>query len=88
MNIAIELPDDVVRSLEEKRGSFSRRALETIAINGYRAGALSRAQIKRMLGFQTRLNVEAFLKQAGVFLDYTKEDFAHDLETLRQLRAK
>jgi hypothetical protein len=62
--------------------------LEPIAIDGCRAGTLSRAQIKRMLGFQTRLDVDAFLNQAGVFLDDTKEDFAHDLETLRPLRAK
>ncbi|MSO23636.1 MAG: UPF0175 family protein [Acidobacteria bacterium] len=88
MNVAIELPDDVARGVEEKWGSFSRLAWETIAIEGYRAGALSRAQIKHMLGFQTRLDVDAFLKQAAVFLDDTKEDFAHDLETLGQLRAK
>jgi len=39
-----------------------------------------------MLGLQTRMEVDAFLKQHGVYLDYTDADLDRDLETLHQLR--
>ena len=62
--------------------------LETLAVESYRAGLLSRAQLRRMLGFETRMEVDAFLKHHGVYLDYTEEDLAQDLETSRELRAR
>ena len=39
-----------------------------------------------MLGFQTRIEVDAFLKLHGVYRNYTEEDLDRDIETLRQLR--
>lgn len=39
-----------------------------------------------MLGFQTRLEVDAFLKQHGVYLAYTQADLERDLETLHEIR--
>ena len=85
-NIAIELPEDVARVLREKWGDLSQHTAETLAIEGYRTRALSTAQIRRMLGFQTRMEVDAFLKQHGVYRDYTEADLDRDIETLRQLR--
>jgi len=41
-----------------------------------------------MLGLQTRMEVDAFLKQHGVSLDYTEADLDRDLETLQQLRGQ
>jgi len=40
-----------------------------------------------MLGYQTRMQVDAFLKEHEVF-DYSVADFEQDRETLRELRAK
>lgn len=36
-----------------------------------------------MLGFTSRWQTEAFLRQAGAYLDYTEEDLLQDLESLR-----
>jgi hypothetical protein len=55
-------------------------------VEGYRTQTLSAAQVRRMLGFQTRMEVDAFLKQHGVYRNYTEEDLDRDIETLRQLR--
>ena len=85
-NIAIELPEDVALVLQEKWGDLSQHTVETIAIEGYRTRVLSTAQVRRMLGFQTRMEVDAFLKQHGVYRDYTEADLDRDIETLRQLR--
>ncbi len=85
-NIAIELPEDVARVLREKWGDLTQHTIETLAIEGYRTSTLSAAQVRRMLGFQTRMEVDAFLKQHGVYRDYTEADLDRDIETLRQLR--
>lgn len=84
-NIAIEFPDDVARVLRDKWGDLSQHTIETLALEGYRARVLSTAQIRRMLGLQTRMDVDAFLKVHGVYLDYTESDLDRDLETLHRL---
>jgi len=62
--------------------------LEAIAVEGYRSGSLTTEQVRRMLGYGTRMPSCALLKQAGVYLEYTDDDFAHDIETSRQLKFK
>ena len=88
MNVAIELPEDVGHHLEETWGDLSQHTLETLALEGYRSGALTAAQVRRMLGFETRMEVDAFLKQHGIYLEYTEDDLARDRETHRQLYSR
>ena len=88
MQMAIDLPEDIVRTLESEWGDLSKHTVETLAVEGYRSGLLSRAQVRRMLGFETRMQVDEFMKKAGVYLDYTGGDFAQDLQTIRELEAK
>jgi len=44
--------------------------------------------VRRLLGFETRMEVHAFLKEHGVFLHYTYEDFVHDREVASQVAAR
>jgi len=88
MNVAIELPEDIAKLLQQKLGTPSQHTLETLAIEDYRTGLLNHAQVRRMLDFETRMEVDAFLKHQGIYLDYTEEDFEQDPETSRQLRAR
>jgi len=88
MNVAIELPEDIANLLQQKWGDLSQHTLETFAIEGYRTGLLSHAQVRRMLGFETRMEVDAFLKSHEVYLDYTEEDLEQDLKTSRELRTQ
>jgi predicted HTH domain antitoxin len=85
VNVNIELPEDVSQALQKKWGDLSKRTLETLAIDGYRSGALSESQVRRMLRFQTRMEVHEFLKSAGVYFDYTEDDLKQDLETHHKL---
>jgi tetratricopeptide (TPR) repeat protein len=85
MQVNIELPDDVSHALEARWGNVSRRTLEAIALEGYRSGALTESQVRRLLGFETRMDVHAFLKQAGVPPHYTEADFEDDLKAHRKL---
>jgi hypothetical protein len=74
MEIMVQLPEDVARRLAEQWQDLPRAALESLALEGYRSGALTQAQVRRMLGFETRLQVDGFLKDHGVSLEYTEED--------------
>jgi len=38
-----------------------------------------------MLNFETRIEAHEFLKNAGVYLDYTADDLEQDVETHRKL---
>jgi Uncharacterised protein family (UPF0175) len=85
MQVSIELPEDISQALQECRGDVSWRTLEAIALEGSRPVALTESQVRRLLGFRTRMDVHAFLKQARVLLHYTKADFEEVLDAHRQL---
>ena len=53
-----------------------------------RSREISGYELRLMLGIKSRLELDAFLKMHGVYLEYTEEDFAHDAETSRQLNRK
>jgi hypothetical protein len=59
MKVAIELPDDVVEALSQKRSDLSQYKLEILAIEGYRSGALTPEQLHRILSLNTRLEEDA-----------------------------
>ena len=75
MAVRIEIPEDIEHHLETQWGNLPRHALEALAIEGYRARVLSRSQVRRMLGFETGVEVDEFMKRAGVPFDYTMDDF-------------
>ena len=88
MSVTIELPEEIEQQLETEWGNLPRRALEALALEGYRSGALTLAQLRRMLEFETRMEADAFLKQHGVYLEYSVEDLEQDRETLKRALAK
>ena len=87
MEVTINLPEDVARVFSADGASLARKVLEATALEGYRAGKLSRAQVGKMLGF-TRFEVDALLKAHKIPLDYSAEDLEHDRQTLETLLAK
>jgi hypothetical protein len=85
MQITIELPEDIAVGLESKWKDLPRAALESLALEAYRSRALTAGQLPRLLGFETRMQLDAFLKEHEVY-DFTAADFEQDRETLCQLR--
>ncbi len=88
MEITIQIPDDLARALGQGQGDLSRRTVEALAIDGYRSGRLTEEQVRRILGYGTRMQVHGFLKEHDVYLNYGQEDLAQDLETLGHLRER
>jgi hypothetical protein len=56
-----------------------------LAVEGYRTGALSEAQIRRLLELETRFEVHALLKNHQQTLHYTEADLEADLAAHREL---
>ena len=56
-----------------------------LALAGYRERKISRAQLRQLLGYETRMEVDAFLKSHGVELEYTLQDIERNRKTHPQL---
>jgi hypothetical protein len=85
MRVTIQLPEDISAALEEQWDDVPRRSLEAIAVEGYRTGALTESQIRKLLGLDTRFQVHALLKEHHVPLHYTSADIEDDLRAQREL---
>lgn len=78
MVVTVEIPDALVGVLSAGGKDPTRAAIEAVALEGYRTDRLSEADIRQLLGFETRMGVHGFLKEHGAFMHYTLEDLAHD----------
>ena len=87
MQITIEAPEGLAIRLGSKWKDLHRAALENLALESYRSHALTAAQLCRLLAFEARIQVDAFLKEHEIF-DYSAADFEQDRETLRELRMR
>jgi len=88
MEITLNIPDEVARKVTREGKDPARLALEALALEGYRTELLSESAVKQMLGFETRMEVHAFLKEHGVYLHYSVADLDQDKATAEQTRAK
>jgi hypothetical protein len=87
--VIIELPDDVAQELANGNGGGLQQAiLEMVALEGYRSERLTHAEVMRLLGFDHRLQVDAFLKEHGVSVPYTTEELEEQLQTLAALERR
>ena len=83
MKITVDLPDDVA-----ERPNPGREALEALAIEGYRSGALTHYEASQLLQL-SRLEFDAFLKRRHIDDHaYDVEDLEQDVETLERLEAR
>jgi chromosome segregation and condensation protein ScpB len=83
-HITITIPDELSAALAGPGQDLSRAAFETLALGAYREHKISAAQLRQLLGYETRIEVDAFLKRHGVELEYTFDDLEQDRETHRQ----
>lgn len=85
MRVTIQLPDDISAALQGQWDDVPRRALEAIAVEGYRSGALTESQVRRLVGLESHFEVHALLKAHHVPFQYTAQDLEDDLQAQREL---
>ncbi len=88
MQITFNIPDDLASQIVSDGQDLSRAALEALAVEGYRTERLSESEIRQLLGFETRMEVHAFLKEHGAYMHYSLTDLEQDHESAVRMRAK
>ena len=89
MQVTVEIPDDFARILVLQGQDPARATLEAVAIEGYRSGILTAYQVRRLLGFETRYELDGFLKAHNVWEQaYDLGDLEQDRQTLEQLETE
>ena len=89
MQVTVEIPDDMAPRLAVSGQEPARTTLEAVAIEGYRSRALTASQTRRLLGFETRYELDGFLKAHNVWEhSYSLEDLEQDRRTLQQFDAE
>jgi hypothetical protein len=87
MQVMLEIPDELARQLSETGEDVPRAALEALALEGYRSERFTESQIRQLLGFETRIQVHAFLKAHNCHLHYSIADLERDRQTAQRMRA-
>jgi hypothetical protein len=80
MDVHLEIPEELARRLASDANGLARAALEAIALEGVRSGKLTVSQARRLLGIESRYEMDGFLKAHGVFLELSLEDVRRDSE--------
>ena len=86
MNLTVEIPDEIAATLRTAGGDLSRRVLEGFAIEEYKSERLSKAQLRRLLGFETRFELDDFLRAHQIWANVTVDDVIIDDEQLADPR--
>jgi hypothetical protein len=81
MQVTVEIPDQFVPHLVPEGRDAARSLLEQSVAAAYRDRRLTMEQVRQLLGFGTRMQVDAFLQQHQIY-DYTTADLDKDLATL------
>jgi hypothetical protein len=66
----------------------ARAALEAMTIEAYREHRLTGYQVRELLGLSSLDELDGFLKNHRVWLDYSIEDFDREREASERLRRK
>ena len=88
MNVAFDIPDDIGQVLATQAGGVSRAVLEAVAIEAHRTGAITPAQVQKMLGLRSRWETESFLRRAEAFHNYTMDDLQRDIAAIRDVSTR
>jgi predicted HTH domain antitoxin len=84
MNVIVRIPDELAARLTAEGGDLEQRALEAFGLAEYQAGRLFESDLCQLLGL-SRYEVDGFLKERGIFHDYTQADLEREQETLDRL---
>ena len=85
MDLTVQIPEDLASRMGASGGDLPRRALEALALEEFKSGHISKPELRRLLGFGTRYELDGFLKAHDVYEDYTLQDLEQELEGLSRL---
>jgi len=85
MQVTVEIPDEFASSIVPAGSDPARLVLENSVAEAYRSRRLTMEQVRQILGFATRLEVDPFLQKYEI-CDYTVKDLETDIATFDRLQ--
>lgn len=82
MQVTVNIPEEFVPLLVPEGTDASRKLLEDSVAEAYRARRLTMEQVRQILGFATRMQVDPFLQRYEIY-DFTVEDLESDIATMK-----
>jgi predicted HTH domain antitoxin len=87
MEVTLTIPDNIAPILVRNGSDLPRSILEMAALEAYREGQLTTFQLRELLGL-SRMEIDGFLKERGVYLDYTTKELEEDVASFAALLDK
>ncbi|WP_397383220.1 UPF0175 family protein [Prosthecobacter sp.] len=87
MTLTMTIPDSLAASIGSAVDEVHRRFIEGYAVQAYRSGTFSTAEIRELLGHASRWETEDFLAAHGAWPDPSASEVMEDLNNLRALGA-
>ncbi len=85
MNVNVRIPDKVANRITADGGDLERRALEGLVLEEFRAGRITKRELRDAPGFEVLNEVNGFPEDHNFFEDCTIEDIHLDVQTLERL---
>jgi predicted HTH domain antitoxin len=83
MPVTVSISDELLAS---DSADLPRRVLEQVALAAFKSGQITTAQVRRLLGLESRLQVHEFLAAHGIpWVDYDRDELQREVETLGEL---
>lgn len=87
MQVTVEIPDELAHQLIPVGQDPARALLEDAAIKAFVESRISRSELRSLLHFETRYELDGFLKQRGIDHDaYSADDLEQDIRTMDTFR--
>lgn len=87
MTLTMNIPDNLAASIGSAVDEVRSRFIEGYAVQAYRSGTFSAAEVRELLGHSSRWETEDFLASHGAWPDLTANEVLDDMNNLRVLRA-
>ena len=88
MTLSLDIPEPLMSRLEAACADVPLAVLEGFAVEAYRTGMLSRAEVGQLLRHHSRWETEKFLSSHDAWPAPTAEEVATDLDNLRSARLR
>ena len=79
----VPLPEEFAARFGSE-AELGRHVLEVLAVEEYRAGRMGKFELRQLLGFGTRGELDGFLKERGVDDGMTMDEFEQDLQDMER----
>ena len=87
IEVTLNLPPHVEEKLRARAETLTDEVRTAYTIELFRRGELTHHQLSQTLGLN-RFDTDALLKERGLMIELSKEEFTEELQGLRQLVGK